>query len=299
MMDRLPHLRLLEPAPGILAWYDGRVAGYRTDPAPNWVDDGAIALGIASYAVVDGDQALVFDTHVSVAHGLRIRADLEARGVRDTTVVLSHWHLDHVAGTEAFADCTVIANIRTAAQLEMRREGIEAGTDKGPPAIRPLILPSQVFDSHMSLTVGSRVVELIGANIHSDDATVVWLPDPGTLLAGDTLEDPVTYVGEPQDFALHLADLDRLQALAPRAILPNHGDPDRIAAGGYGLELIAATQRYVRWLMALRDDPGRSGTPLAQAIRDDLKAGHLVWFQDYEEVHAENVGRTLAHYGHG
>jgi cyclase len=297
--DPLPHLRLLEPAPGILAWYDGRVAGYRTDPGPNWVDDGAIALGIASYAVVDGDQALVYDTHISVAHGRRIRADLKARGVRDITVVLSHWHLDHVAGTEAFADCVVIANIRTAAHLEARCAGIEAGTDKGPPAIRPLILPSQVFDSHMTLTVGDRIVELIGANIHSDDATVIWLPDAGILLAGDTLEDPATYVCEPQDFAAHLTDLARLAALNPRAILPNHGDPGRIASGGYGPGLIAATQRYVRWLTSLRDDPRRAATPLAKVIRDDLQAGHLVWFQDYEEVHRENVARTLAEYGHG
>ena len=295
----LRHLRLLHPAPGILAWYDGRVPGHRFDPAPNWVDEGALSVGIASYAVVEGDQALVYDTHVSVAHGQRIRADLKARGVREITVVLSHWHLDHVAGTEAFADCVVIANIRTAAHLEARRAGIEAGTDKGPPAIRPLILPSQVFDSHMSLTVGNRAVELIGANIHSDDATVIWLPDAGLLLAGDTLEDPLTYVCEPHDFPAHLTDLDRLAALRPRAILPNHGDPGRIASGGYGPGLIAATQRYVRWLMALRDDPGRADAPLSQVIRDDLQAGHLVWFDGYEEVHADNVARTLAEYGHG
>lgn len=299
MSGGLPHLRILEPAPGILAWYDGRVPGYRTDPAPNWVDDGAIAVGIATYAVVDGDQALVYDTHVSLAHGLRIRADLEARGVRRITVVLSHWHLDHVAGTEAFADCVVIANTRTAAHLERLRDGIEAGTEKGPPAIRPLILPTQVFDSHMSLTVGDRVVELIAANIHSDDATVVWLPDSSTLLAGDALEDPVTYVCEPQDFAAHLIDLDRLAALMPRAILPNHGDPARIASGGYGPGLIGATQRYVRWLMALKDNPVQAGTPLAKVIGDDLQAGHLVWFDDYEDVHRENVARTLAEYGHG
>jgi cyclase len=108
----LLHLRLLEPAPGILAWYDGRVEGHRFAPGPNWVDDGALSLGIASYAVVDGDHALVYDTHVSVAHAERIRADLTAHGVRHVTVVLSHWHLDHVAGTEAFADCRVIANVR-------------------------------------------------------------------------------------------------------------------------------------------------------------------------------------------
>ena len=55
------------PAAGILAFYDGRVDGYRFAAEPNWVDDGALSLGIASYALVEGDEALIYDTHVSVA----------------------------------------------------------------------------------------------------------------------------------------------------------------------------------------------------------------------------------------
>src|SRR6202012_614992 len=54
-------LRLPEPAPGIVAFYDGRIEGYRFDPKPNWVDDGALGLGVASYAIVDGDAGLVYD----------------------------------------------------------------------------------------------------------------------------------------------------------------------------------------------------------------------------------------------
>ena len=85
-----PHLRIHEPQPGLFAYYDGRVPGYRFLPGPNWVDDGAIALGIATYALIEGTQALVYDTHVSVAHGTAIRAHLEGLGARHFTVVLSH-----------------------------------------------------------------------------------------------------------------------------------------------------------------------------------------------------------------
>ena len=131
------HLRVLDPARGILAFYDGRVEDYRFAEGPNWVDDGALSLGIASYALVEGDEALVYDTHISVDHARFIRTALEARGVRRFTVVLSHWHLDHVAGTAAFADCEIIANRRTAAHLERRKAAIEAGTHDGPPAIKP------------------------------------------------------------------------------------------------------------------------------------------------------------------
>ena len=242
------HLRVLEPARGIVAFYDGRVENYRFAEGPNWVDDGALSLGIASYALVEGDAALVYDTHISVEHARFIRTALEARGVRRFTVVLSHWHLDHVAGTAAFADCEIIANRRTAAHLERRKTAIEAGAHDGPPAINPLILPTRLFEGQMTLALGGREIELIEANIHSDDATVIWLPEERILLAGDTLEDTVTYVGEPENFDRHLADLDRLWALDPAFILPNHGDPDVIAGGGYSSSLIRATQDYIRAL---------------------------------------------------
>lgn len=288
------HLRILRPAPGILAFYDGRVEGHRFAPGPNWVDDGALSLGIASYAILQGDHALVYDTHVSRAHAALIRAALVAEGARRFTVVLSHWHLDHVAGTAEFADCEVIANIRTAAHLAARKAAIESGTDHGPPAIDPLILPTRTFDGTLTLDIGGRLVDLITANIHSDDATVLWLPDAGVLLAGDTVEDTVTYVGEPEAFTIHLTDLARLATLAPRVILPNHGAPDRIATASYGPDLIAATADYIRWLMALQADPARADAPLATVIAGALASGALTWFAPYEDVHRQNVARVRA-----
>ncbi len=287
----IQHLRIFEPYPGILAFYDGRIPGQRFLPQDNWVDDGAISLGIASYAIVSGAEALVYDTHVSIPHAQTIKAALQARGVTRFTVVLSHWHLDHVAGTAAFAGCPVIANAKTLAHLTAHQAGIEDGSYHGLPVIAPLILPDRVFEGEMTLTIGTREITLIKANIHSDDATVLWLPDEGVLLAGDTVEDCVTYVGEPADFALHLADLDRLAALHPRHILPNHGDPDIIASGGYSADLLSATSRYIRWLQGLRATPTK---PLVEVIADDLASGTLRYFAPYDAVHAQNILRSLA-----
>ena len=101
-MTSTKHMRILEPAPGILAFYDGRVEGHRFADQDNWVDDGALSLGIASYAVISGDAGLVYDTQVSIPHAAFVRDALTARGVTKLRVVLSHWHLDHVAGTAAF-----------------------------------------------------------------------------------------------------------------------------------------------------------------------------------------------------
>jgi len=290
-MTDLRHLRVLTPAPGVLAFYDGRVAGHRFAAGDNWVDDGALSLGIASYAIVSGDQALVYDTHISVDHARAIRSELVARGVDRVTVVLSHHHLDHVAGTAAFDRCEIIATARTAELLTQNRAGIEDGSFRGPPAINPLILPTRVFSGRMTLMVGSVRVELIEVNIHSDDATVLWLPQQGLLFAGDTVEDCVTYVTAPQDLAAHLADLDRLADLFPARVLPNHGAAGVIAEGGYGPEIIAATQRYIRWLMAMT--PEMAAVPLCDVIAADLAAGVLVYVPDYDAVHAGNVARVL------
>ena len=299
MTDLTAHVRVLQPHPGLFAFYDGRIEGQRFADGPNWVDDGALSLGIASYALVSGDAALVYDTHVSLPHARLIRQTLEDAGVRRITVVLSHCHLDHVAGTGVFADCEIIANSRTFQHLTRDKAAIEAGTLGGMPAIAPLILPTRVFDNVLDLQIGPRSVRLIEANIHSDDATVVWLADSGVLLAGDTVEDTVTYVGDPLNFGVHLSDIERLSVLRPQHVLPNHGAPEVIASGGYAATLLPATAAYIRWLMRLRAETELADRPLDQVIAAQLADGSLRWFPPYAAIHRQNVARTLTAYGHG
>lgn len=291
--NSLQHLRVLQPSANITAFYDGRSEDAVPPAAATWVDDGALSLGIASYAITSGEHALVYDTHVSVEHARFIRTHLEDKGIRDITVLLSHWHLDHVAGTEAFADCEIIANARTAAHLATNRAAIEAGTLHGPPAIFPLILPTLTFESSLQLTVGHRKLEVIETNLHSDDASIIWVPDEGVLLAGDTLEDTITYVAEPQDFPQHLVNLDKLWALSPLRILPNHGDPEIIAMGGYEKTFIRATQQYIRMLQHAVHDPDLREMPLSEFIRGPLEAGWVNLYAPYEAIHAQNLKLAL------
>ena len=213
-------LRVLRPAPGILAFYDGRVEGYRFAPRPNWIDEGGLSLGTASFALIEGEEALVYDTHTTPEHGRQIRSALEVEGARRFTVLLSHWHLDHLAGNTAFRDCEILATARTAELLREHREAIEAGEHEGPPGVCPLILPTSTFEERTELRVGERVLEVIHVDVHSDDAAVLWDPAARLLLAGDTVEDTVTYVEEPSHFDAHLRDLDRLLELGPEAVIP-------------------------------------------------------------------------------
>jgi cyclase len=282
-------MRVLRPAEGLYGFYDGRVEGARFAEGPNWVDDGALALGIASYAVVSGDEALVYDSHTSIEHARLVREFLEREGVRRFMVVLSHWHLDHVAGTEVFRDCEVITSERTAELLTQHRGAIERGELEGPPPIDPLILPTRTYSDTLSLGVGDLSVELIHTDIHSDDATLLWLAERATLLCGDTMEDTITYVDEPQALDTHLRNLQGIRRLGAERILPNHGDPDLIAAGGYSDGLISATEQYIGLLKRVREKPSLRDSDLRELIAQPLEAGWIRYYPPYEAVHRENI----------
>ncbi|MDA7966633.1 MBL fold metallo-hydrolase [Ruegeria sp.] len=284
-------MRILEPAPHILAFYDGRIPKRRLhSEEANWLDDGAYSLGIASYALFDGDEGLVYDTGISVSHGRAIRAALEQRGVTSIRVVLSHHHNDHIAGNEAFADCEIITHRKTADKLK----DIAAELASDTPPISPVVLPTTVFDGTKTLRVGSIDIELRPLDIHSFDGLVIYIPESRILLAGDTLEDTVTYVAEPARLDIHLAELERLSQWDIQAILPNHGDPDTIASGGYDTSFIDATQAYVAKLLRCRAEPGLSELTLREFVADQITAGSVIYFEGYEEVHQQNVQAVMS-----
>jgi glyoxylase-like metal-dependent hydrolase (beta-lactamase superfamily II) len=279
-------MRIHEPYPDIFAYYDGRIEGKRLhSDAPNWLDDGAYSLGVASYAIVSGTDALVYDTHISVDHAKAIRAHLEGLGVTAIRVVMSHWHTDHVAGNGGFADCPILANRLTLETLQAKRDVLEA---KDPP-IKPVVMPTETFEGEMVLEVGEITVTLMQFDIHSADGTVLLLPHLGVLLAGDTLEDSVTYISEPDNTARHIAELERLAGLDFVRILPNHGDEQVIASGGYPPSLVTATRDYLTRLLARLDDPKLETESLHSFIAPELAAGTLTYFAPYEAVHSQNI----------
>lgn len=119
-------------------------------------------------------------------------------------------------------------------------------------------------------------------------------PTSGLLLAGDTLEDPITYVAEPQRLVEHLSDLERMASWKIGRILPNHGSLQAIEAGGYDRGFIAATQTYVGRLLRCRSDPGLARQDLATFGADMFATGAVDYFAPYEAVHRQNVAAVVA-----
>jgi len=144
--------------------------------------------------------------------------------------------------------------------------------------------------------VGEIALELRRINIHSIDGCVVYLPRDKLLLAADTLEDPLTYIIEPENLAEHVRQLREMQGWDIARILPDRGNPNTIRKGGYDKTLIDATADYVtkmltrahdadylegRWSTLYRRLGGEGLGPLLRALREvheqNLKVVHDYW----------------------
>ncbi|KAI9147364.1 Zn-dependent hydrolase [Paramyrothecium foliicola] len=280
----LATLRILEPHPGVFAYYDGRTGERFHSEKPNWLDDGAFTLGVATYAIVSGNEALLYDAAITDDHAMAMLNHVRGLGVTKTTVVYSHFHNDHIAGATALAGSGFVGHNQTFKILQDRKEALATAD---PPITA--VLPTTLYETEMRITVGNRVVELHNFNVHTPDGTILFMPQEGLLFAGDTLEDTATYIDEPSDLSTHQAELRRMASLPILKILPAHGSFERIAAGGYDLSFIDATLRYIQAIDEQVPQPAAWTQQLSEVVAADLKEGHLEYLGQYESVHQANV----------
>jgi cyclase len=255
----------------------------------NWVDAGSWSLGGIDYVVYKGDEAIVYDTSTLPETGAWVRDYLEQKlGIRRFTVVLSHWHLDHVAGLPAFADCPIYAPKLTRQSLVELRDEVEGGRLWGPPPIE-VVLPTETFDGALDLSLGGLDVRFRQYAIHSRDQAVMIVPFDRTLYAGDALEDTVTYIVEPDELPTHIEELARLHELDVTRIYPNHGNPDVLRHGGYGKSLIDAVAEYDRNMLLHAQQPDFLKRPLTAFIPKALAAHAVSVWPPYRAVHQHNL----------
>jgi glyoxylase-like metal-dependent hydrolase (beta-lactamase superfamily II) len=214
----------------------------------DWPTRGAFQLGMSGYAIVNGENAIVYDTMTTLEQAEQIKEYLVSLGVRKFHVILSHWHLDHIVGSELYRHENIIGHVLTRESLKTHREAIETGTFWGPPPVN-VVLPNITFQKRMDFYLGELKVELHHFNIHSPDSVILFLPSEEIIFTGDTLEDTLTYIEAPGDLPFHIQELQRLKNLEFRRILPNHGHPDVIVKGGYDETLIDATIEYITMMM--------------------------------------------------
>ena len=162
------------------------------------------------------------DVHVEEFYDALKRENLPLPAV----TVITHWHWDHAFGMHAVSGLT-IANERTSRHLVefadmVNREGVEQFFSLDPSTRteyaggRPVVImpPDITFDGTMILDAGGVSVQLSTCiSPHTDDTTLVFVPEEKVLFVGDCISGVFpTWERDPYKTRQLIDTLDQVDA---------------------------------------------------------------------------------------
>jgi quinoprotein relay system zinc metallohydrolase 1 len=246
-------LRARELAPGVFV-VEGTNADFSPANGCNIINTGFIVTGAG---------VLVVNTGASRRQGEQLRA-LIARTTNEPVVRVVHLNLhpDYFLGNQAFADVPRAATAETSAG--MAREGAAYATNlyrlcgdwmKG---TEPVLPDASIAAGPLRL--GEREFELIELGGHTaSDLVLVDRRSGVAFVGGLVFADRVPTTPHARLDAW-LASLDALEARHFAQIVPSHGPVAR------GVDGLAQTRRYLRWLDTSFADAARHGLDMSEVL---------------------------------
>jgi cyclase len=231
-----------------------------------WLQPGG-ETGVANAGVIADDDGLtIIDTLMVRSQWEPFAAAVAALDQQVKRVVLTHAHIDHVGGTQAFRNAMVLGTLPTSALLdqEMPVDAYKAFMpafeeefdDLAEIGTRPV---SHLVSGAAHLTPR---IELLPASGHTDGDLMALVADADILFAGDLCffgVTPLAFQGDPATWA------DMLDAVAELAdiIVPGHGPIG-------GLEEVRDLQAYLRHCVSGVIPPGPWDAWAERAERDPI-----------------------------
>ncbi|MDB6442729.1 MULTISPECIES: quinoprotein relay system zinc metallohydrolase 1 [Pseudomonas] len=218
--------------------------------------------------IVTDAGVVVIDTGPSRRYGEAFRRAIAATTDKPVIrVLLTHHHPDHVLGNQAFTDVPIAALAGTGELLRQQGDAMAEnmyrlvgdwmrGTE--------VVLPTQVLEPGR-LVVGDHSLRLLQLAGHTGADLAILDETTGVLFAGDLVfyERALTTPNSP-GLEVWLKDLDTLQALPWKLLVPGHGP----VAGD--LRPFAQMRDYLGWLDQLMRDGAARGDDMAEMIRSPI-----------------------------
>lgn len=208
---------------------------------------------------------VLIDSGPSRRYGEQLRAAIA--GVTPQPVVLvllTHHHPDHVLGNQAFADVPIAALAGTSELLHQQGNAMAEnmyrlvgdwmrGTE--------VLLPSEMLQAGVR-EVGGHPLRLLALRGHTGADLAILDERTGVLFAGDLLfhQRALTTPNSP-GLQVWLDDLQRLQALPWKVLVPGHGPLASDAAP------FAQMRDYLGWLDGLLRDAAGRGADMNEVMR--------------------------------
>lgn len=218
----------------------------------------------AAFIVTDTG-VVVIDTGPSFAYGKVLRAAIAT--VTDKPVIqvfLTHHHPDHVLGNQAFADVPIAALAGTKKLLQ------EQGNYMAENMYRvvgdwmrgtEVLLPSQIVEEGV-LEIGGHSLRLFSLTGHTGADLVILDQRTGVLFAGDLVfyQRALATPNTP-GLAAWLADIDTLEKLPWKLIVPGHGP---LASDA---QPFVQMRDYLTWLDSALSEAAQTGMDMNQVLR--------------------------------
>ncbi|WP_017937286.1 quinoprotein relay system zinc metallohydrolase 1 [Zestomonas thermotolerans] len=178
-------------------------------------------------------------------------------------VLLTHHHPDHVLGNQAFSDVPIAALAGTRELLAEQGDAMAEnmyrlvgdwmrGTE--------VVLPTETLEEGV-LEIGDHRLRLLALGGHTGADLAIFDETTGVLFAGDLVfhERALTTPNSP-GLDVWLNDLERLQALPWKLVVPGHGPVAGDAAP------FAQMRDYLGWLDGLLRDSAARGAEMTEVI---------------------------------
>lgn len=190
------------------------------------------AICLSNYvAVVDSGM------YPAVAENFRSYIE-KTTGKPVTSLILTHYHGDHVFGSQVFKDCRIISSrslyerMREVALSDWTRESLEETAKTRPDTYGKLDLdvleityPTELFDTHHTLEDDGFKIMMKKVCGHTAGSSYVYFPHDRVIFAGDLIfahtfpwgGDPTV---DPDDW---IEALREFQKMSVEKIIPGHG----------------------------------------------------------------------------
>lgn len=225
--------------------------------------------------VVTGAGVVVIDSGPSRRYGEQLRraiASVTAEPV--VQVLITHHHPDHFLGNQAFAPQTLYALPATISGIARDgnafAENLYRLSGEWMLGTEVLVPPQAIVPG--LLKVGTHRFEVFALDGHTGADLVLFDQGTGVLFAGDLVFNGRAPTTPHARIDHWLAALDRLDALAPRIVVPGHGDVSVAGATSERPAAIGQTRSYLRWLDATLNRAAEQGMDMSEALSLPLPA---------------------------
>jgi glyoxylase-like metal-dependent hydrolase (beta-lactamase superfamily II) len=193
--------------------------------------------GFPNVEFVIGSRAtMVVDTGEGERNGATImRAEQKLAKGPILYITTTHYHSEHTTGDSAFPASAIL--IRNTAQQEEMNKGVGAHMEafrKMSPLDADLLqnvkfhAPDVLFDREAKIDLGGVTARLFYVGpAHTKGDELIFIEEDSVLIPGDIVQKDIFPIMPNADASLKgwLANLDNVEALHPKFIVPDHGAP--------------------------------------------------------------------------